>query len=219
VASVGLATGTVRARVTELGATQAETLALRGRLTAQEAAIGRLLAARRTMLATARAEVRAQLRASQARQEAARRALVVAAAARARALGFASLADAPVPNPTAAAAVRAALGQVGKPYRWGATGPAAFDCSGLVRFAYADAGLSLPRTSRQQWSAGGHVTVEDLRPGDLVFWAGDPADPATIHHVGMYVGQGLMVHAPHTGARIRVDAVRPSGYAGATRPG
>jgi cell wall-associated NlpC family hydrolase len=216
--SVGLATGTVRARVTELEATQSETLALRERLAAQEAAIGRLLAARRTMLATARAEVRAQLRAEQARQEAARRALVAAAAARARALGFASLADVPAPGPTAAAAVRAALGQVGKPYRWGATGPATFDCSGLVRYAYAHAGLSLPRTSRQQWAAGRHVRVDELRPGDLVFWARDPADPATIHHVGMYVGQGLMVHAPHTGALVRVDAMGPAGYAGATRP-
>jgi cell wall-associated NlpC family hydrolase len=217
-ASVGLATGTVRAKVTELAATQAETLALRERLAGHEAAIVRLLAERRAMLATARAEVRAQLRAEQARQEAARRAMVAAASARARALGFATLADVPAPNATAAAAVRAALGQVGKPYRWGATGPGSFDCSGLTRFAYAHAGLALPRTSRQQWSAGKHVQTEGLRPGDLVFWAHDPADPSTIHHVGMYVGQGLMVHAPHTGALVRVDALRPSGYAGATRP-
>jgi cell wall-associated NlpC family hydrolase len=159
------------------------------------------------------------LRERLAGQEAARRAMVAAAAARARSLGFAAFADAPAPGRTAAAAVRTALGQVGKPYRWGATGPASFDCSGLVRFAYADAGLSLPRTSRQQWSAGRHVRVADLRPGDLVFWAHNPADPATIHHVGMYVGQGLMVHAPHTGALVRVDAVRPAGYTGATRPG
>jgi cell wall-associated NlpC family hydrolase len=160
--SVGLAAGTVRARVEELGITQAETLAP---------------------------------------------------------APPPGLADVPAPNPTAAAAVRTALGQVGKPYRWGATGPAMFDCSGLVRFAYAHAGLSLPRTSRQQWSAGRHVQVADLRPGDLVFFAHDPADPSTIHHVGMYVGQGLMVHAPHTGALVRVDPVRPGGYAGATRPG
>jgi cell wall-associated NlpC family hydrolase len=217
--SVGLATGTVRARVAELGVTQAETLAARERLAAHEAAIGRLLASRRTMLATARAEVRALVRAEQARQEAARRALVAAAAARARALGFGALADVPAPDAAAAAAVRAALGQVGKPYRWGATGPATFDCSGLVRFAYAHAGVSLPRTSRQQWSAGRHVPVAGLRPGDLVFWARNPGDPATIHHVGMYVGQGLMVHAPHTGALVRVDALRADGYAGATRPG
>ena len=217
--NVGLATGTVRARVAELGATQAETLALQERLAAQEAAIGELLTTRKAMLATARAEVRAQVRAEQARQEAARRAMVAAAAVKARTLGFAALADSPAPNRTAAAAVRSALGQVGKPYRWGATGPASFDCSGLVRFAYAHAGLTLPRTSRQQWSAGRHLQVPDLRPGDLVFWAHDPANPATIHHVGMYVGQGLMVHAPHTGALVRVDALRPGGYAGATRPG
>jgi cell wall-associated NlpC family hydrolase len=217
--SVGLATGTVRDRVAELGATQAETLTLRERLASQEATIGQLLTARKAMLATARAEVRAQVRAEQARREAARRAMVAAAAAKARTLGFAAFADSPAPSPAAAAAVRAALGQVGKPYRWGATGPASFDCSGLTRFAYTAAGLSLPRTSRQQWSAGRHLQVAGLRPGDLVFWAHDPANPATIHHVGMYVGQGLMVHAPHTGALVRVDAMRPSGYAGATRPG
>jgi len=216
--SVGLATGTVRARVAELDATQAETLALRQRLASQEAAIGRLLTERKAMLATARAEVRAQVRAEQARREAARRAMVAAAAAKARSLGFADLADTPAPSRVAAAAVRAALAQVGKPYRWGATGPATFDCSGLTRFAYTAAGLTLPRTSRQQWSAGRHLEVAELRPGALVFWAHDPADPSTIHHVGMYVGQGLMVHAPHTGALVRVDALRASGYAGATRP-
>jgi peptidoglycan DL-endopeptidase CwlO len=125
--SIGLATGTVRARVDELGATQADTLALRERLARQAVAIRRLLATRRAMLATVRAEVRAQVRAAQARREAARRAMVASAAARARALGFADLADAPAPNRIAAAAVRTALGQVGKPYRWGATRP------GLVR--------------------------------------------------------------------------------------
>ncbi len=217
--SVGLATGTVRARVAELDATQAETLALRERLASQEAAIGQLLATRRAMLATARAEVRAQVRAEQARREAARRAMLAAAAAKARTLGFAAFADSPAPHRAAAAAVRAALGQVGKPYRWGATGPASFDCSGLTSAAYRAAGVGIPRVSRAQWGAGRHVEVAGLRPGDLVFWAHDPANPATIHHVGMYVGQGLMVHAPHTGALVRVDAMRRSGYAGATRPG
>ena len=96
---VGLAAGTVRARVQELGVTQAETLALRERLAGQEAAIGRLLAGRKAMLATARAEVRALVRAEQARQEAARRAMVAAAAARAKALGFAAWPTRPRPTP------------------------------------------------------------------------------------------------------------------------
>ena len=219
VALTGLAAGTVRTRVAELEATQAEAVALRRRLAGQAAAIGERLERRRAVLATARAEVRALVQAEWARREAVRRALVAAAALRARAFGLGGFADAPAPSPAAAAAVRAALDEVGKPYRWGATGPGSFDCSGLVRWAYAQAGLALPRTSREQWWAGSPVEVAGLRPGDLVFWASDPADPATIHHVGIYVGQALMVHAPHTGALVRVDPLRPGGYAGAIRPG
>jgi cell wall-associated NlpC family hydrolase len=218
-AETGLAAGTVRTRVTRLEATQAEAVGLRQRLANQAAAIGERLDRRRAVLATARAEVRALVRAERARREAARRALVAAAALRARALGLGTFADAPAPSKVAAAAVRIALGQVGKPYRWGASGPESFDCSGLVRWAYGHAGLALPRTSREQWWAGRHVEAGGLRPGDLLFWATNPADPATIHHVAIYVGQALMVHAPHTGALVRVDPLRPDGYAGATRPG
>jgi peptidoglycan DL-endopeptidase CwlO len=216
-AVTGLAAGTVRTRVAELAATQAQAVALRRRLDAQAAAIGERLDRRRAMLATAEAEVRALVQAEWARREAVRRALVAAAALRARGLGFGAFADAPAPSPQAAAAVRAALDQVGKPYLWGATGPGSFDCSGLVRWAYAQAGVPLPRTSREQFRAGPPVDG-GLRPGDLVFWATDPTDPATIHHVGIYVGQALLVHAPYTGALVRVDPLRPGGYAGATRP-
>jgi peptidoglycan DL-endopeptidase CwlO len=217
-ALIATATVEVRVRVAELEATQAEALALRQRLAGHRAAIGERLAGRRTMLATARAEVRALVRAEQVRQEAARLALLRAAAARSLVLGFGRFADAPAPTAAAAAAVRAALDQVGKPYRWGATGPGSFDCSGLVRWAYARAGVALPRTSREQWWVGAPVGPGGLRPGDLVFWATDPSEPATVHHVGVYVGQGLMVHAPHTGALVRVDPMRARGYAGATRP-
>jgi peptidoglycan DL-endopeptidase CwlO len=218
-AETGLAAGTVRTRVTRLEATQAEAVGLRQRL-ANQAAIGERLNRRSAVLATARAEVRALVRAERARREAARRALVAARPLlRARALGLGTFADTPAPSKVAAAAVRIALDQVGKPYRWGASGPESFDCSGLVRWAYAHAGLALPRTAREQWWAGRHVEVSGLRPGDLVFWATNPADPATIHHVAVYVGQALMVHAPHTGALVRVDPLRPDGYAGATRPG
>jgi peptidoglycan DL-endopeptidase CwlO len=117
----------------------------------------------------------------------------------------------------ARAAVRWALAQLGDPYRWGATGPDTFDCSGLTSSAYRAAGVSIPRVSRAQWGAGPHVQLANLLPGDLVFFADNPLDPATIHHVGMYIGNGLMVHAPHTGDVVRVASVWREGYVGATR--
>jgi peptidoglycan DL-endopeptidase CwlO len=120
-------------------------------------------------------------------------------------------------GPVARAAVRWALAQLGDPYRWGATGPDRFDCSGLTSSAYRAAGVSIPRVSRAQWGAGPHVQVANLLPGDLVFYADNPRDPATIHHVGMYIGNGLMVHAPHTGDVVRVASIWRESYAGATR--
>ena len=204
--------------VGELHASQADTLALRARILDQAQAIQAKLAEQRAILAAARANVRDLLVAAEQRAEAARRSRLAAAAARARALGFGGFATGPAPTPAAAAAVTAALSQVGKWYEWGATGPDRFDCSGLTQWAYARAGVALPRTSREQWFAGPHLAPGELRPGDLVFWADDPADPATIHHVGMYLGQGLEVDAPHTGAQVRVEAVDPGGYIGAVRP-
>jgi peptidoglycan DL-endopeptidase CwlO len=120
-------------------------------------------------------------------------------------------------GPVARAAVRWALAQLGDPYRWGATGPNAFDCSGLTSSAYRAAGAGIPRVSRDQWNAGPHVDVPNLLPGDLVFYASDTRNPGTIHHVGMYIGNGLMVHAPHTGDVVRVASIWRVGYIGATR--
>ena len=120
-------------------------------------------------------------------------------------------------GPVARAAVRWALAQLGDPYRWGASGPDTFDCSGLTSSAYRAAGVAIPRVSRAQWGAGPHVAVANLLPGDLVFYADNPGDPATIHHVGMYIGNGLMVHAPHTGDVVRVASIWRESFAGATR--
>jgi cell wall-associated NlpC family hydrolase len=120
-------------------------------------------------------------------------------------------------GPVARAAVRWALAQLGDPYLWGATGPNAFDCSGLTSSAYRAAGTGIPRVSRDQWNAGPHVDVPNLLPGDLVFYAYDTRNPLTIHHVGMYIGNGLMVHAPHTGDVVRVASIWRVGYVGATR--
>jgi len=136
----------------------------------------------------------------------------------------------PLPDPgagagmageTASIAVRTALAQRGKPYRWGAEGPDTFDCSGLMQFAYAAAGVRIPRVSRDQHGAfvgSRPVAMRDLRPGDLVFFADRPSDPRTIHHVGMYIGNGLMVEAPYTGAVVRTSSIMRSSYAGAVRP-
>ncbi|MCA1712482.1 MAG: C40 family peptidase [Actinobacteria bacterium] len=125
---------------------------------------------------------------------------------------------APAPTEAAGQAIAEALTHVGKPYLWGATGPGAFDCSGLTLTAYRAAGLGLPRTSREQWYAGPHVELGALQPGDLLFWASDLSNPSTIHHVAMYLGNGQMVAAPHAGAQVRVQPVYLDGYLGAVRP-
>ncbi|MEV0169634.1 NlpC/P60 family protein [Streptomyces sp. NPDC050803] len=101
----------------------------------------------------------------------------------------------------AAAAVAAARSAVGKPYVWGANGPNGFDCSGLMQWSYAQAGVSLPRTSQGQRYAGRQVPLAQAQPGDLVTYRGDAS------HVGMYMGNGQVVHAPYPGAPVRYDPV------------
>jgi cell wall-associated NlpC family hydrolase len=120
----------------------------------------------------------------------------------------------------AAAAVRYAYNQLGKPYQWGATGEQGFyDCSGLTQAAYKAGGLDIPRVSRDQWNFGARVwNAADLQPGDLVFYAYNTADPATIHHVGMYIGAGNMIDAPYTGATIRITPFMRADYIGGVRP-
>jgi len=118
-------------------------------------------------------------------------------------------------------AVAVALAQLGSPYVWGAEGPATFDCSGLTSFAYAAAGITIPRVSRAQFAAYAGLRPIDplhLVAGDLVFFADNPGNPSTIHHVGIYIGKGLMVEAPHTGAVVRTSSIWRPSYAGAVRP-
>jgi peptidoglycan DL-endopeptidase CwlO len=112
-----------------------------------------------------------------------------------------------------------ALTQLGKPYQWGAAGPGSYDCSGLALQAWARAGVRLLHWTGYQWVSGPHVPLADLRRGDLVFYAFNNADPATIHHVGIYLGHGLMVDAPYTGSFVRIDSIYAfPGLIGATRP-
>jgi hypothetical protein len=123
------------------------------------------------------------------------------------------------PGSSAAVAVRFALAQLGKPYRWGAEGPRSFDCSGLVQASYRAAGVHLPRVSRQQYGAGKLIPLSALRAGDLLFYAKDTADRRTIYHVGMYLGAGRMVEAPNRRAPVRIASIWRPGLVGrATRP-
>jgi cell wall-associated NlpC family hydrolase len=122
------------------------------------------------------------------------------------------IANLPASSGRAAMAVSAAERMVGAPYVWGATGPNAFDCSGLMLYAYQRAGVALPRTSQEQLNAGTHVPLDQARPGDLVIYRNDAS------HVGMYVGGGQVVHAPYPGARVRYDPVGMMPIAAVTRP-
>jgi cell wall-associated NlpC family hydrolase len=112
----------------------------------------------------------------------------------------AAVAAAPVAAPTQAAqiAVNTALAQQGKPYVWGGAGPSSYDCSGLMQSAYRAAGIALPHSSRMQSTMGTPVAYSDLQPGDLVFFY------SPVSHVGMYIGNGQMVHASTSGQPVKV---------------
>jgi peptidoglycan DL-endopeptidase CwlO len=107
-------------------------------------------------------------------------------------------------SPVGLRAARVALSYLGTPYHWGAEGPGGFDCSGLMQWAYAREGVSIPRVTSQQIQAGTYVPKDRLAPGDLVFFDGG-------HHVGMYLGRGAFVQAPHTGDVVKVSTL-DSGY-------
>jgi hypothetical protein len=110
------------------------------------------------------------------------------------------------PSQVAGAAIQFALGELGKPYVWGGTGPTSYDCSGLMLRAYQAAGIILDRVARDQYKDGAMLPVRTAQPGDLLFLADDPSNPATIHHVMMYLGGGKVVEAQQTGVPIHTRA-------------
>ncbi|MCI3241404.1 C40 family peptidase [Streptomyces spinosisporus] len=109
-------------------------------------------------------------------------------------------------------AVAYATGQIGKPYEWGAEGPKTYDCSGLTSQAWADAGHPIPRTSQEQWKQLKHVDVKDMRPGDLIIYFHDAT------HVGMYIGDGAIVHAPRPGRNVTITGAGSMPILGVVRP-
>ena len=127
-------------------------------------------------------------------------------------LPLASPAPPPVANPAPnqAVAVRRAIAyakqQLGRPYRWAATGPASFDCSGLTMRAWGMGGIALPHYSVAQFFQSTRVSMADARPGDLLFWSNN-GSPSGIHHVALYLGGGQFIEAPHTGANVRYNSI------------
>ncbi len=171
----------------------------------KKAGIQGQLSERKEMLTGLESEI-AVLEAAEAARAAAAAAAVVSRSAR-ETRSF--------PAPTRAArseVVSIAKKYLGAPYSWGSAGPNSFDCSGFTMFVYSQVGVSLPHSSRSQINSGQRVSSADLKPGDLVFF-GSP-----IHHVGIYVGGGQYIHAPHTGAVVSIASLSRGDYAGACRP-
>lgn len=211
------------ARIGELKATRAEVDAAREQLAAQQSAakaesdemrsrksaVEAQLAERTRVLDGVESEIAAILaeRAAAERRRAA--AAAQAAAARAQQTAYASPTNAPRSE-----VVNIALTKLGSPYKWAASGPDSFDCSGFTMWCYAQVGVRLPHSSRAQYGVGQKVSRADLAPGDLVFFG-----KSRIHHVGIYVGGGNYVHSPRTGDVVKVSSLSGrSDYVGATRP-
>jgi peptidoglycan DL-endopeptidase CwlO len=117
----------------------------------------------------------------------------------------------PTANTVGAQALQAAISRLGYPYIWGAAGPTSFDCSGLVMWAYQQVGISLPHFTVSQYNSGVHVSRADLEPGDLVFFF------SNISHVGMYIGNGMMIDAPNSGEDVKVQPIYWNEFVGAVR--
>ncbi len=211
-------------------------------ITAQRALLDELVARHDDLVRQARENEAAALRAREraaAQAAAARAAQAVAEQEQLRDLsklteragrGFTEMPISPPPPPTVAAsvgggggvgasgggaavAVAEARAQLGKPYMWAAAGPNAFDCSGLTQWVWSKAGIALSHYTGAQWNEGRQVSTAELIPGDLLFFGAD------LHHVGIYIGAGKMIDAPHTGTVVRLEDVWWPRLAGAVRPG
>ncbi len=163
--------------------------------------------------AAAAAAAAAAFQARLAAQQAAARAAAQAVLRSAPGAVTVSATNLPPLLPGAAGAVQAAEREVGVPYVWGGTTPAGFDCSGLVMWAYAQVGISLPHFSGAQYDVTIHIPLADVQPGDILFYG-----PGGTQHEAMYVGGGMMVEAPYTGATVHITPVRTgAGFAGVGR--
>ena len=135
-------------------------------------------------------------------------------------MSYSTVSGVPVPavNGTLVQRVIAiAKSRIGSPYVYGAAGPNAFDCSGFTSWVFGQVGIGLPRTAAEQWNAGAHVPYSQAQPGDILAWASDPTVPGYVSHVGIYLGNGMMIAAQHTGTVVSILPVYTSGLLGAVR--
>lgn len=211
-----------------LEARKAEQTVLRDRAAAKRTEVKKALKAQEEYLKRLNADLKRLIAEERERQErlARERAAEAARLAAQRAAASTREFDPSALSGSHADVVTIARTFVGKtPYVWGGTTPAGFDCSGLVLYCYRQIGVSLPRTSRQQFRYGAYIPpdrLDLLQPGDLVFF-GRGGDQSRIHHVGLYIGDGDMIHAPQTGMRVSVHSLHgriasKGDYVGATRP-
>ena len=215
--------GVAQARVALLNR-ESEEVALRAEAQAREGEVRAAVDRQTAYVASLTAEIKKLVKQEEARlakaaEELARRAAEVATHPSTRPSDAGSLGPS---HPEAAAAAKKYLGV---PYLWGGTTPSGFDCSGFVRYAYAKIGITIPRTSRVQFTVGQFIPpsrTDLLEPGDLVFFAYG-GDPNQVHHVGMYVGGGVFIHAPGTGGHVQYSSltdriISRRDYVGAVRP-
>jgi len=216
--TAGKAIATSNAAAATAKAAVATALAKRALIGKRQAELARQVTKYKALLATLTAAERAKYYNPVPQPSAATVARVVtravAAATPLAATSQAAPRATPRPSRGGGAAVAEARAQLGKPYQYGAGGPGSFDCSGLTSWAWRAAGVSLPHSAAAQQGSGSPVSRGDLRPGDLVFF-GSPA-----YHVGIYVGDGMMIHAPTTGDVVKMSPLSyMSDYSGATRVG
>jgi len=230
VAGVKEARGRVQAAQAALEARETEQVALRDSARRKKTEYQKAFDQQRGYLAGLTSELKTLIEKERIRQEklAAARAAAAAAAIKAAAKRN-SAKELPFDSAKLGAshpeAVNIAKRYLGVQYVWGGTSPSGFDCSGLTQYSYAAIGISIPRTSREQFRAGAYIPpskMELLQPGDLVFF-GYHGDPDQIHHVGMYVGGGNFIHAPATGDVVRISSLAGriesrGDYVGAMRP-
>ena len=190
----------VNIQIAQLNDAQARVSAKQKDLSDRKAAAASAASQQRQLLSQAQGELATLVRQAQAKKAADDAAAAQARARAASNSGGGNFGPAPPTRSGASAAIAEARRQLGKPYVWGAAGPDSFDCSGLTMWAWRAGGVSLPHYTGSQYSSTTHIPLSAIQPGDLIFFNG-------MEHVGLYIGGGQMIHAPHSGDVVKVESI------------